>query len=210
MGFLSRLTGNSKEEPVSNSQAMPPPPPRRSFSDEISPITRPALSSSSEVKSDAKPSLLSKATVTEAGAGTTAATNGFSFPPPDQAASASWKIAAEKVRKKVPVQPQCSQMAWMSLTKKTPDLAGLKGAPPGRLTLPDVKKHNTAEDCWIVLRGKVYNVTPYLDFHPGGKKILVKAGGTDATKLFDKFHKWVNEEFMMEKCLVGILDPSHK
>ena len=27
----------------------------------------------------------------------------------------------------------------------------------------EIKKHNGRKDCWIVLRGKVYNVTSFLD-----------------------------------------------
>lgn len=38
------------------------------------------------------------------------------------------------------------------------------------------------------MANKVYDVTPFLDEHPGGKKILLKVGGMDATKEFQKFH----------------------
>lgn len=31
-----------------------------------------------------------------------------------------------------------------------------------------VKRHNSEEDCWIIVRGKVYDVTYYLNTHPGG------------------------------------------
>lgn len=34
-----------------------------------------------------------------------------------------------------------------------------------------VSKHRTSQDCWVVLNGEVYDITTYLDFHPGGKYI---------------------------------------
>jgi cytochrome-b5 reductase len=57
----------------------------------------------------------------------------------------------------------------------------------------------------MVLHGKVYNITPYLRFHPGGADILVKAAGRDATALFNKYHPWVNAHALLEKCLLGLL-----
>ena len=52
---------------------------------------------------------------------------------------------------------------------------------------------------------QVYNVTPYLNFHPGGLDWIMKGAGLDATTLFNKYHAWVNAEFMLEKCVVGHL-----
>jgi len=47
-----------------------------------------------------------------------------------------------------------------------------------------LKQHNTRQDAWTAINGKVYNVTPYLAFHPGGEKELMRVAGRDGTKLF--------------------------
>lgn len=39
----------------------------------------------------------------------------------------------------------------------------------------------------------VYNVTPYMDYHPGGEEELMKAAGIDGTDLFDQVRKVVEE-----------------
>lgn len=38
----------------------------------------------------------------------------------------------------------------------------------------------------------MYNITPYLHYHPGGADILLKAAGRDCTGLFNRYHAWVN------------------
>ncbi|KAH9233368.1 hypothetical protein K456DRAFT_1798675, partial [Colletotrichum gloeosporioides 23] len=51
-----------------------------------------------------------------------------------------------------------------------------------------VQKHQTVDDCWIALHGKVYDITAFLAVHPGGKAILLKNAGKDASDAFDSFH----------------------
>jgi cytochrome-b5 reductase len=112
-----------------------------------------------------------------------------------------------KIRAKVPFEKGYSQMDWLKLTRTHPDLAGLKGQSNKRLiSLSEVKQNKTKESMWTVLKGRVYNISPYMKFHPGGDDILMKAVGKDCTSLFNKYHAWVNSEFLLEKCLVGILD----
>ncbi|ODV94884.1 hypothetical protein PACTADRAFT_50736 [Pachysolen tannophilus NRRL Y-2460] len=55
-------------------------------------------------------------------------------------------------------------------------------------TVEEVKTHDNEEDCWIIIHGKAYNVTDFLDEHPGGKDIILKYAGRDATKAFDVVH----------------------
>ncbi|KAI1371290.1 hypothetical protein F4677DRAFT_436032 [Hypoxylon crocopeplum] len=76
------------------------------------------------------------------------------------------------------------------------------------LNAAEVAKHNTTSSCWIVVHGKVYDVTPYLDQHPGGAAILVKQGGRDATPEFRKIHSPDVLEYLPKGSFLGDMDPA--
>ncbi|KAI6675863.1 hypothetical protein NL676_036659 [Syzygium grande] len=127
--------------------------------------------------------------------------------------SGEQKSAGRKAapRAKVPFEKGYSQMDWLKLTRTHPDLAGLKGQSNRRpISMEEVKQHQQDGSMWTVLKGRVYNISPYMKFHPGGVDMLMKAVGKDCTSLFNKYHAWVNDEFLLEKCLVGVLDDSRK
>lgn len=50
-------------------------------------------------------------------------------------------------------------------------------------SMSDVAKHNNQNDCWIVIDGKVYDVTSYIESHPGGR-VLVNFCGQDGSLAF--------------------------
>ena len=51
-------------------------------------------------------------------------------------------------------------------------------------TLEEVSEHDSENDCWMVINGKVYDITSFVNSHPGGEEIL-DGCGIDATQLFE-------------------------
>ena len=72
----------------------------------------------------------------------------------------------------------------------------------GDITDDELKKHNKRDDCWVVLKGFVYDVTKYLDIHPGGTHCIVDDAGDDCTADFMERHEWVSPS-LIEKVKIG-------
>lgn len=56
-----------------------------------------------------------------------------------------------------------------------------------KIPIEEVAKHRTADDFWVAVDGSVYDLTDFVDKHPGGSLIL-SGGGTDATVLYNCYH----------------------
>lgn len=74
------------------------------------------------------------------------------------------------------------------------------------ISLDELGKHNKKEDCWIAVEGQVYNVTNFLESHPGGPSVILKVAGTDATKHFLKFHPTSVTRLLDDSEKLGPLD----
>ncbi|KAL6448132.1 hypothetical protein ACFW04_000269 [Cataglyphis niger] len=107
-------------------------------------------------------------------------------------------------RNKTALAPGHSLMDWIRLGNSGVDLTGVGGVSRV-VTLSELANHNKQTDAWIAIRGVVFNVTRYMDFHPGGVDELMRGVGKDATKLFENVHAWVNYQSILQKCVVGRL-----
>ncbi|KAI7487605.1 hypothetical protein KC351_g2555 [Hortaea werneckii] len=115
-------------------------------------------------------------------------------------------VSTPNSRGKVLLSPGHSPMDWAALTR----LGNLAGVNTFQRVTPSQLKTMTGrkgKPAWSSWQGKVYNITPYLPFHPGGEPELMKAAGRDGTKLFMDVHPWVNWENMLSSCLVGVMVP---
>nr|GEY38049.1 cytochrome b5-like [Tanacetum cinerariifolium] len=74
------------------------------------------------------------------------------------------------------------------------------------LSFEEVSKHNQKTDCWLILFGKVYDVTKFLDDHPGGEEVLLLTTEKDATEDFEDTGHSKNARDMMKDYYVGELD----
>ena len=134
--------------------------------------------------------------------------NDTTFPIPSASASSTSNNTNNKSRLRGGgVRPGFGLHDWMNLLRVSKDLAQRRGAPLRRadISLSEVQLHNQPHDGWMILRNNVYNITPYLAYHPGGQDILEKYLGRDATILFDKYHSWVNIDGLVGPLLLGSL-----
>lgn len=79
------------------------------------------------------------------------------------------------------------------------------------LSYDEVKKHNTKSDCWVIVHGKVYDVSDFISEHPGGIAVILKYAGKDATKAFDPIHPSDTlVKYLPEKYHLGPVDEKTK
>ncbi|KAK1257092.1 hypothetical protein QJS04_geneDACA019249 [Acorus gramineus] len=73
-----------------------------------------------------------------------------------------------------------------------PEAKTIQQPPPGKgsklYTKAEVSLHNTKTDCWIIIKEKVYDVTPYVEEHPGGDTILRHAGDDSSEGFYGPQH----------------------
>ncbi|CAK7567056.1 MAG: hypothetical protein SEPTF4163_005014 [Sporothrix epigloea] len=70
----------------------------------------------------------------------------------------------------------------------------------------EVAKHTSADSCWVILYGNVYDVTDFLPSHPGGSRIILQLAGKDCTEDFDPIHPPGTLDELSPETLLGKVD----
>jgi cytochrome b involved in lipid metabolism len=94
------------------------------------------------------------------------------------------------------------------------------GAPTGQATqgssnavmsAAEVAKHSSADDCWLIINSKVYDVSEYLRSHPGGRGTITPYCGKEATHAFETKDRGESHSQKawnhLDSCYVGDLGP---
>eukprot|EP01114_Cavostelium_apophysatum_P022584 TRINITY_DN821_c0_g1_i1.p1 TRINITY_DN821_c0_g1~~TRINITY_DN821_c0_g1_i1.p1 ORF type:complete len:459 (+),score=74.33 TRINITY_DN821_c0_g1_i1:221-1597(+) len=71
----------------------------------------------------------------------------------------------------------------------------------------EVHNHRAEDDCWMVIKGKVYDVTSWVKKHPGGSLIL-NGAGRDATPMYMSYHPTKVDMILPKYCIGEIQDYS--
>ncbi|CAG8593460.1 17203_t:CDS:1 [Funneliformis caledonium] len=77
------------------------------------------------------------------------------------------------------------------------------------ISAQEVSKHNKREDCWVIIHGKVYDLSNFLPEHPGGIKVILQQAGKDATAAFDPIHPLdIIQKYLPPEVCLGEVDPA--
>ncbi|KAM3877017.1 cytochrome b5 type B [Diretmus argenteus] len=72
-------------------------------------------------------------------------------------------------------------------------------------TLEEIRAHNMCKDTWLIIHDKVYDVTYFLEEHPGGEEVLLEQAGADATESFEDVGHSTDAREMLEQYYIGEL-----
>lgn len=75
-----------------------------------------------------------------------------------------------------------------------------------RVTREEVALHNTQNDCWIIISGKVYDITEWAPHHPGGAGIARMYAGKEATAEFGDYHSTEAVAHMANFCVGALVE----
>ncbi|OKL59488.1 hypothetical protein UA08_05284 [Talaromyces atroroseus] len=74
------------------------------------------------------------------------------------------------------------------------------------LTRSEISKHASRESCWVIINGVCYDLTAFLQSHPGGANIILKYAGKDATKIFESIHpRDTIQKFVKPERVLGLV-----
>ncbi|KIY73960.1 cytochrome b5 [Cylindrobasidium torrendii FP15055 ss-10] len=74
------------------------------------------------------------------------------------------------------------------------------------ITYDELKAHTQKEDLYILIDAKVYNVSKFLDEHPGGDEVIIGESGHDATDAFEDVGHSDEARALLDGLYIGDFD----
>ncbi|XP_020657466.1 cytochrome b5 [Pogona vitticeps] len=77
-------------------------------------------------------------------------------------------------------------------------------------TLEEIKQKNHSQSTWIILHNRVYDLTKFLEEHPGGEEVLREQAGGDATENFEDVGHSSDARALSETFIIGEVHPDDR
>merc|ERR1719313_2199059 len=78
------------------------------------------------------------------------------------------------------------------------------------ISMEEVAKHNTEGDCWSSTHGVVYDLTKFLEHHPGGSEVITVLAGKDSSEDFEDIGHSEEARKQGKDYIVGVLEGSEE
>nr|KAF6422089.1 cytochrome b5 type A [Rousettus aegyptiacus] len=77
-------------------------------------------------------------------------------------------------------------------------------------TLEEIRKHNHSKSTWLILHHKVYDLTKFMEEHPGGEEVLREHAGDDATENFEDIGHSSDARELSKTFVIGEVHPDDR
>jgi len=74
----------------------------------------------------------------------------------------------------------------------------------------EIREHNNLKSAWIIMDNLVYDITKFLEDHPGGEEVLLEQAGQESTEAFEDVGHSEDARMMAKKYLIGELHPEDR
>ncbi|XP_029004373.1 cytochrome b5 [Betta splendens] len=81
---------------------------------------------------------------------------------------------------------------------------------PRYYRLSEIEEQNSFKSTWIIIHNKVYDVTKFLEEHPGGEEVLREQAGGNATESFEDVGHSTDAREMASSMVIGELHPDDR
>jgi len=122
------------------------------------------------------------------------------------------KVVVDAQKRKEEEEKLAAQQTAQLEKEKEAKLSSPKAQKVSKYSWEAIAKHNTRNDCWIVIKEpftnkpQIFDVTKFLPKHPGGRSVIMKYAGKDSTEEFFRIHSDSNYKLAQQYYLNDVQD----